>query len=359
MKTSLCIAAFALLASEPGLRTDYAVERTLRITSDTELSIELSELTMERDGEPVDASFRAGGSGSSDRRHVVERFTVSEHEAGRPTVVLRAFDEVGGTSLRSMRGESEEIDRESPLDGAVVRVAIEDGERVVEVVEGDGPEDEALLQRFRPRLDLDLLLPAEEVAQGEPWELGREAIVAALGLDLERVLFPEPPREERGFGGDRGGERGDRRRGPRGGSALPMLLGADWEGQAVVLYEEELDGVKCAVIELSFEASGEVDEPEDGFGPRGDRRGRLPQPVGSAVVARAPFETTYEAEIEGQLWFALEARHPLRLELSGDLSIERSLEQERGERTMSMHMVQSGTFQRTVVVTAVDEEEAK
>jgi hypothetical protein len=356
MNLLLCCAASLTLVSEPGLRTDYGVQRTLRITSDTALSTELSEFSMERDGEPVDASFDPGGSSSSDTRHVVEHFTVSEHDSGRPTVVLRAFEEARGLSERSMRGESQGIDRESPLEGAVVRVSIEDGERHVEIVEGDGPDDEELLQRFRPQLDLDLLLPPPD-ADGGAWDLERAAIVAALGLDLERVLFPEPEREPRDSGGRGDGERG-RRGGPGpgsgGGSLVPMLMRADWEGNATPVGEEDLDGVRCAVIELVIEAEGEVDEPEGGFGPSRERRGRSPEP---ARAAPAPLATTYAVEIKGRLWFALEARHPLRLELEGEVTVERTSERERGESTLSMRMVLTGTFERTVVVTAVDKEE--
>ena len=55
------ILSAALVAEE--LTTTYSTEQTLRVTHETELTLETTDFSMERDGEPVDTSrFGAGGA---------------------------------------------------------------------------------------------------------------------------------------------------------------------------------------------------------------------------------------------------------------------------------------------------------
>ena len=79
--------------------------------------------------------------------------------------------------------------------------------------------------------------------------------------------------------------------------------------------EEDLDGVKCYLIALSFEASGEYEPPQREWGGgRGGRGGRaLEFEAGASLVG-----VSYEAELEGNLWFAIEEGRPAQLELEGE-----------------------------------------
>ena len=58
--TRMLIACIAGLIAAEDLSTDYSAKRTLRITSETEVAVETTDFSMERDGEPMDTS-RFGG----------------------------------------------------------------------------------------------------------------------------------------------------------------------------------------------------------------------------------------------------------------------------------------------------------
>jgi len=84
-------AALALFAVD-GLTTDYAAERTLRITSETKATVETTDFSFIRDGEPQDFGGRGGGGGGSElNREIVQLDTVMGHEDGKPTKVKRSL----------------------------------------------------------------------------------------------------------------------------------------------------------------------------------------------------------------------------------------------------------------------------
>jgi hypothetical protein len=345
--------AFALTGGET-LTTQYSVEKAYRIEVECSFSMETVDFSMERDGEPVEGGFGGGGRQSEESRTVVMIDTVLDAKDGKPTQVRRAFESIGGSST-STRGDREsEYERECPLSGVVIEMTLDDGEVTTEVVEGDEPDDEALLEGHLLALSVDALLPEGEVDADEAWEVDGESVMRAFGIDVEKALFPAPQREE-SEGEGRGGRRGGW--GSRGsGGVARYFTSGDWEAEATLETDtEEYEGVECHVIRLEAEATGEL--PEREFGGRGGRGGGgggggMLQPAGAAPM----FENSFEFEVEGKLFFSVEGGHPVHLEIEGKLSTESVREMERRESTMVISNSQEGTFNYTVDIQPVRED---
>jgi hypothetical protein len=352
----LGVATAAGLAA-PELETEYRPGEAVRVELATTITLETTAMEMERDGEPVEGRFGAGGP-TETTRHVVHVDTVVEATDGAPTVVRRAFEEVGGKTIGTRRDEAFERELESPFAGVTLELTLEDDEVQVEVVEGSEPDHDGALEGHRLALGLDALLPSGEVAVDEEWELEAEAVRRAIGADVRAALFPPPSPGERGQGGRGGGGGGGRGGrgaggGDQGGQALAL---AEWEGTAVLAsIEEGDDGSQHATIELELEADGEL--PERVFGPRGGRGGG-----GGLALApgTAPLRaTTFEVELEGTLTFDIDAHRPVSLELEGTLSVSSETERETPNGgTFRMSREQSGTVSITTTITEAEADDS-
>ena len=60
---------------------------------------------------------------------------------------------------------------------------------------------------------------------------------------------------------------------------------------------------------------------------------------------------TYEAELEGKLWFAIEENRPALLEIEGDVSVISETVREWGESSMEMYSESEGELELTVTIT--------
>ncbi|MAE27467.1 MAG: hypothetical protein QF599_12750 [Planctomycetota bacterium] len=327
----------------PSLSTDYTQRRSLRIEVETGLEMETTSFEMSIDGEPVERGGM-GGQASEEVRMITVIDTVLADDDGRPTEVRREFETVEKESIRTM-GEEDMVDEASgPLAGVTVLLVSEDGGEVETEVEAGSVDDDELLEGLRLELAFDAFLPEGELEVDDSWDLEADAVLRALGLDLESALFP------RESGGGMEGE--GRRRGGRGSSAFGLLVEADWEGTATLeSMEEEYNGLICVLIELELEASGEREERMMGGGRYG--RGGV---FGGALVAAAPVESTYDIELEGRLLFCLEEGRPVLLEIEGDVATERSMERSSERGDFSMRSTQEGSFTYTASLSLEESE---
>lgn len=331
----------ALAVGGLSLHTRYDKDTARRIEIEMSLAMD-SETKMERDGQPVEGRGGMGGS-SSDTEYkevIVDQYV--DADGAKPAKVKRHFEELGGTRSMSFGEEERSSDIESPIEGLVVMLSGDDGDVTAEVVDGKKPEDEKAFEKQRLALFIDGALPGKDVEEGASWDLTKEQVLSILHLDTQRGLYPPPPRE----GGEGGGE-GGRPRGGRmggGGGDLQLLLGADWKGKAKLAEaEEEVGGVKCAVIELEFTASGELPMPEMRAG---GRRERMFAPEFELALGNS-----YEIELEGKLAFDLAAKRPQSLTIEGKLSNTLDMEREgRDGGTMKIHTERSGKFKLEVKV---------
>jgi hypothetical protein len=286
-----------------------------------------SEMTMEatRDGQPVEGRG-GGGSASSDMTmHEVHVDHVIEVKDGRPTKVKRSFETVTGKGEMSFGDNSHDINLESPLENVTLEIASsKDGKPEVTVAEGKKPDDSAVLEGHRPELFLDSLLPEGDVEAKGSWDIDADAVRRALRVDVAHALYAPPARED---GGDNGGG-GRRGRGGRGGMMgggdTRLLHDADLKGKAkLVSTDEEVDGQKCAKIEIKIDASGELAMPEPGAGgPR--RRQDMLESESAPIVANH-----YTIRLEGEMFVSLRDHHPVSLSLEGSVNSESQNERER------------------------------
>jgi len=345
MRHFILLIGTVLLAGHD-VATDYTRERTLRIESETTITLETTSFEMLVDGEPMDRPFGGGGMAFQETRSVVLLDQHLESEDGRPTKVRRTFETIDVETSVTFGESDDDSSSQGPLAGVVLELTVdEDGEVSGEVVEGDAPDDEELLEGHVLELFLDALLPGDEVDADDTWELDTDAVARALTLALSPKLFPTPEPEavEAGAGRGEGGRRG---RGRRGGAAARFLQDAEWEGQATLqATDEEYDDEACTVISLELEASGEL--PESGFGGgRRRERGFGLEPATHPALA----ESSFEVELEGRLVFSNVSMRPVRFELEGTVSTERSNEFDRQGRTMTMNTAQAGTLEAVITL---------
>jgi hypothetical protein len=353
MTRHLLLAALLVpLADGVSLRTDYAAESSRRVEVQSRFTFETVDFSMERDGEPVEGGF-GGGPTIDESRTIAMVDTVVEAKDGRPSRVRRSFETVEGSSFMVMGDREMESGSECPLSGVVLDIQVEDGDAVVEVVDGAEPEDEKVLEGHRPELALDALLPADEVEPGESWELDGEALNRALGFDLEQALFPPPSREDGGEEGGRGRGRGGRGMRGGGGGAARYFLAGEWEAEATLAdATEEYEGVECHVVTIEAEASGELPEREWGGGGRGRGERALGLPAPAPLL-----ENSFEIELEAKLYFSVAERRPVRLEVEAELSAESTREMQRRDSQMVISSSQEGTLQYTVDIASADSED--
>ncbi|GEM_PF-727588 len=351
------LAGLAIVAGTTEITTRYDTERKLTVTVESSQTMETVASEITRDGEPMEG--RGGGFGGGGTESKVE-YTYTDSvlslDDGAPVSLEREFGDVASVSTMGFGEESREMERTSPLDSETLSLEVdEDGDTVATLKGDDEPDNDAMLKGHSMTLPLDGLLPDGAVAEGESWEPEGTAVLAALGLDIQGALFPP---EERSEGGDRGGRGGGgrggfRRRGSGGG--LRYLNDAEWETDAKLTDRTKtVDGLECVVIELTFEAEGDM--PETNFG-RGRDRSPSPWMWSDTLILNAAerlIDNTYEVEIEGELLFSVEEQRPVQLELEGEISLEMNTEREFGESSMTIYRLQEGTIEHSIEVTTQD-----
>lgn len=332
-----------LLIPAADLSIDYTAKRSIEVSIETEYVSETTDMSMEIDGEPVDGGGRFGGGGGTEfTREVVFTETYLEHDEGVPTKVRRSFDTVEGSSTVMFGEESMDNDIESPMEDMVLIITLDDGDVVAEVEDGGDAERSEMLEGHSVENLLHGLLPEGD---DDSWEPESAGVAAALLLDIESALFPRPEPEE--GGGERGRGRGRGMRGGMRGSPMGFLREAEWETEASLTdRSEDVDGVECAVIELTFEAEGEL--PERGFGRGRDRSFGMAAP-------ELVLESTFEAELTGYLYFSIEESRPVQLELEGEIIQDTLTERDTPNGSFRMERTQESTLEHTITLTSEED----
>jgi len=337
MKTAFTFTLLAL-AGAATLGTDYSKERALKVDYQYEESLEQTEFSMERDGQPVDRP--GGGFKSESSWSIVQLDEVQAHEGQKPTKVKRSFEKVGGERTRTMGENETTTPLESPFEGATLQISGEGEDVKVEFLEGQKPDHEGALAGHRMELALDALLPDKAVEKDAYWDLDSAQIKRALGLDLRKALYPPPPAPENAGGaGGGGGRRGGAGRGGRGGG---IPADAEWTGKAkLVSLDEDVDGVKCAKIEIEIGTHGDLPEQPAG----GGGRGRMLEPEAAPL-----FANSYSAEAKGEFYFAIDGKRPVKLDLEGTIEIVSDTERQTEQGSFKSHMKMAGKIKTKIAV---------
>ncbi len=324
------------------LKTDYEALQVLRVERTTSFFLETVALEIEIDGEPVDRPMGQGRGGVTTTTNSVVLHDYKTTSEGVPTHIIRTFEELG--SAVETGEDEQDLPANPALPEAGLKIDIqvgEDGEQTITVVEGDAPENEKFMKKQAMVLALDVLLPADAVEVDATWELDTDAVRKALG-QIMPARAPRPEGQGRRRRGDdrfpQDGPPQGRRGGSRGNGAIGQFLKeAEWTGEAkLISTETEHEGEMCALIEIKFEASGELPERQMGGG-----RGRRERSVSTPGMPIA-LEGEAEIELKGKLYFSIEGKHPVAFELEGKLEASETTVRDRGERSMSMYREQEG-----------------
>ncbi len=347
---SLAIASTLLLPLPTDgvtLKTDYEALQILRVERSTSFSLETVAFELEVNGEPVD---RPGGGGLGGSTTTMKSVVLNDYKTtaeGIPTHIVRTFEELGG-SIETEDGEQDlPANPARPEAGLKIDIQVDDeGEQAITVVEGEAPENDKFMKKQAMVLALDVLLPADAVEVDATWELDADAIRKALG-QIMPARAPRPEGQGRRRRGDDRFPQDGPPQGRRGGSRSNGTIGqflkeAEWAGEAkLTSVETEHEGEMCALIEVKFEASGELPERQFGGG-----RARRERSVSSPILPIA-LEGEAEVELKGKLYFSIEGKHPVAFELQGKLAASETTVRDRGERSMSMYREQEGEINLT------------
>jgi len=108
------------------------------------------------------------------------------------------------------------------------------------------------------------------------------------------------------------------------GGETRLFHDADFKGKArLASTDEEVDGVKCAKIEIKIDASGEMAAPQGG---QGGQRRRMPF---SASATEAVVANHYDIHLEGDLFVSMKDHRPVSLALQGSVKTDSTNEFER------------------------------
>lgn len=287
-------------------------------------SYSLDELRIEADGEDIPHGDAPELTIDSTERIVVTD-ELLEVEDGRPLRLRRTFDELERGVVYSSPQQEEDLERESACDlegsSVLVRWDPEQEVYVAEAEEGESIDDDVLRDLIED-MDLRQLLPDDEVEPGDEWDVDVDAYA--------RLMWPG------GFlrfhDEDEEFDEGD--------AATDRELVENLEGSATVRFEElrSEDGVTVAVLAVSFDvesqASRTIEGPED---------------------REAERTTRIHREIEGHVYWDVEAGHLLSAQLEADADLEvvetGTLTSPQGdELELSQTRVFSGTISYTIEI---------
>ena len=299
----------------------------------------LTDLTASIDGEAIEHD----GDLPDLTESFVERIGVTDTLAavadGRPTELVRTFDELSQENTDTFEGEESTSEYGSPLQGRRVRFTWDPEEEQYGVEAADEDElDEGLADCLAEDLDLRRLLPSREVEVGDEWELDPKLYLAFM---WPSGLLDFHPADVEVDEEDRAPSR----------QTIERLEGS---GTARLAELREEDGVRVAVIhvELEITTGSETTLPAVEGDPD----------AGEFPIPEREIEIEMERTLEGTILWDLEHGHALSAELTCEASRLRTEawtitgEGEDGEE-ISADVEQSRMMEGTVTYTATIERE--
>ena len=344
MKLLLPSLALFLLASpaREGVALVYEPEEgtVLKRLFVAEARYRLTDETASIDGEAIEHDGDLPDIGTSFVERIAVTDTLAAVADGRPTELLRTFDELSQENTDTFEGEESTTEYGSPLQGRRVRFTWDPEEERYGVEAADEDElDEELADWLSEDLDLRRLLPAREVEAGDEWELDPKLYLAFMWPGGLLDFHPSD------------GEVDEEDRAPSR-QTIERLEGS---GTASLEELREEDGVRVAVIhvELEITTGSETTLPAvEGGDPD----------AGEFPIPEREVEVEIERTLEGTILWDLEHGHALSAELTCEASRLHTEswtitgESEDGEQ-ISADVEQSRMMEGTVTYTATIERE--
>jgi len=324
MKRILPFAALTLFAAPllisgegRGTKIAFSVEPGSSITktyeTETELTLDNFDMTMNGQEPPMMPGMDMTVNGVT--TFEVED-TYSKVADGRPTMLTRSFDTLTGSSevameldiMGEIQNQDMSMEMSSVLEGETVEFVWNEEEEAHDVVLPDGSAlEEEDVEGLVEDMDYRILLPEDEVDEGDEWEVPLEALHTILAPGGDTKLIPEEMEEMGGFGG--GGEMG----------SSSDYFNEDVEGEFTATFDgmRKTDDGEVAVIKFTFELSNAIDLTDQTRESLEDSE--LPEGVGEMEVEHVDIEIAYEGE--GELTWNLDAGHFHTFEASGDFEM--------------------------------------
>ena len=305
-------------------------------------ALELDSMVRSLDGEEQEADeFEVEVKNEREFVFVDEYRAVGEERVDQ---LARTYETLSSrTEVAASEGgvidEEADVAGTSALDGATVLFTWNDDEEEFEAAfTGDDADrfDGDLLDDLATTVDLAALLPGEEIAEGESWEVDLEVFPALFRLGGDVSLLPEIDPEDRDH------------------EPIVMCfyfclaeMTGELEGSVEATYdgEQETEDGEYAVISLELE----VASTRDGL----EAISELAEALELEEIdftEMSSFEFRYSFDGEGTLWWDMEKGRAHRLILDGDVEISARGVAEMGPSTMEMEMVFAGRSELTVDV---------
>lgn len=266
MKFLLLPAALFLLAAPSGeqITLEYTPEEgmQLRRVFDAEAEYSLTDIVVSIEGEEIEHHAEMPEYSTSFQEHIAVTDTLVALADGRPTELLRTFDELSQENLDKTEEEESEAELGSPLQGLSVRFRWDEDDEsyVAEPADDEQEIDSELLAVLAEDMDLRLVLPSSEVEIGDEWELDPRLYLAFMwpsGLLDFHAEGEETGADERAI-------------------SLQTIERLEGTGTARLEDVREVDGVSLAVIHVEMEittgservvppSEGDGTEEEEGF----------------------------------------------------------------------------------------------
>lgn len=305
MKLLLPTLALFLLAPAPAdeVTLHFAPEEgtVLKRVFVAEADYRLADLETTVDGEVIEREGELPDYGMRFTEHVAVTDTLAAVADGRPTELVRTFDELRQENVDRFEGEEVESALASGLEGRSVRFRWDaDEERYDVEADDDEDLDDDAAGWLLEDLDLLLVLPAGEVEPGAEWELDPELYLAFMwpGGWLD---FRAADEESDGEGSEEADDRG---------RTMSLQTIERLEGTGTARFEEvrEEDGLRLAVIHVELE----VTTGSDSVLPATDD-GELPTP-------EVAIEVEVERKLTGTILWDLDHGHAHSAELECEAS---------------------------------------
>jgi hypothetical protein len=161
----------------------YAPEEgtVLERTFEAEADYHLADLSASVDGEPIDREGELPEDDSSFVERIVVTDTLGAIEDGRPTELVRVFDELSQQDETTIGEEQATSTLVSALEGRSVRFTWEDEDGSYEATAADENDlDEHVAGWLAEDMDLRLVLPDREVELGDEWKVDPKLYLAFM-----------------------------------------------------------------------------------------------------------------------------------------------------------------------------------
>lgn len=329
MKELLIPACLLVLSGGPPGNLDEIAFRAeegtvLTRTFEARAELELGGMEFWVDGEEIETDAELPEYEIESLERIVVTDEILEAEDGRPTDLLRTFDELLQESTYWIGDNEVETTSASALQGRTVRFYWDDDDEdyVVEANDDEDELEERTLEWLAEDMDLRLALPGGDVEEGDEWEIDPAAYLTLMWpgglLDFVDEGETEKDADQREMNEE-------------------IIENLEGSGSATLEELREEDGVRVAVLSVEFEIETWADadiEVED-----------LPD---------IELEITIERSVGGEILWDLDHGHLFSAIFEADTKLVRSesrtVETEDGEIDLETVQTFEGTIEYTTEV---------